>query len=221
MKRILRNRLNILLVTILILALLAMIPRNYEFVINHSESLLLKVVLIKKDVLPKKIGQIFVFKVKNNPAYKNQEVKFIKLVGGIPGDEIKVSGGEVYINKIEVLGSKNNTESFYNFNLAKITHPEEIEKRKISINDRKVYVAGELIGIAKPFTNKFENFAKKYPNAGKFDDGEYKLHVISSGVIPPHKFFAHGTHIDSYDSRYQEIGLIDEKDIIGTAVFAW
>ncbi|MSP34021.1 MAG: hypothetical protein EXR06_03860, partial [Rickettsiales bacterium] len=79
MKRILRNRLNILLVTILVLALLAMIPRSYEFVINHSESLPLKVVLIKKGVLPKEIGQIFVFRVKNNPAYKNQEIRFIKL----------------------------------------------------------------------------------------------------------------------------------------------
>lgn len=160
MKRILKNKVNILVATSFIF-MFTWFVTQYEFVINHSESLPLKVVLIKKDVLPKKIGQIFVFKVKNNPVYQNQEVKFIKLLGGKEGDEIK-------------------------------------------INDRDFSVNDKFIGTAKTHSLKGE-----------------PLTMAKAGVIPPHKFFAYTNHLDSFDSRYNEIGLIDEKDIIGTAVFAF
>jgi conjugal transfer pilin signal peptidase TrbI len=158
---ILRNRLNILLATILILSLFAMIPRNYEFVINHSGSLPYNVVVIKKGTLPTAADQIFVSFVRDNPVYKSKEVKFIKLLGGKEGDEIKVIG------------------------------------RDISINDK-------VIGTAKLTSLKGD-----------------ALTMTAAGKIPAHKFFAYTPHIDSYDSRYKEIGLIDEKDIIGTAIFAW
>lgn len=133
---------------------------NFQLVRNHSESLPFHSVLIKKGKIPNKIDQIFVFKVKNNLHYPNQEKVFIKLVKGFAGDEIKVRDAE-----------------------------------------REVYVLGELIAVAKSESLK-----------GK------PLTIIEAGIIPPHKFFAYTPHKDSLDSRYQDLGLVDEKDIIGTAI---
>ncbi len=45
--------------------------------------------------------------------------------------------------------------------------------------------------------------------------------MVSAGTIPPHKFFAYTPHKDSFDSRYNDLGLIDAKDIIGTAIVAF
>jgi conjugal transfer pilin signal peptidase TrbI len=78
------------------------------------------------------------------------------------------------------------------------------EGDEIKIKDREVYVAGKLIGVAKTHSLK-----------------GLPLKMISTGIIPPHKFFAHTPHVDSFDSRYQDLGLVDEKDIIGTALVAF
>ena len=75
---------------------------------------------------------------------------------------------------------------------------------KIIVNDRNIFVEGRLIGAAKTNTLKGQS-----------------LTMAESGIIPPHKFFAYTTHKDSFDSRYKDLGLIDEKDIIGTAIFAF
>lgn len=78
------------------------------------------------------------------------------------------------------------------------------EGDQIEIRGREIYVAGKLIGIAK--TNSLKGLPLK---------------MISAGTIPPHKFFAYTPHTDSFDSRYQDLGLVDEKDIIGTALVAF
>jgi conjugal transfer pilin signal peptidase TrbI len=131
---------------------------NFQLVVNRSESLPIRSVLVLKGKIPNKIDQIFVFRVKNNPHYPNQEKEFIKLVGGFAGDQIK-------------------------------------------IQDREVYVSEKMIGVAKAESLK-----------------GLPLTMIDTGTIPPHKFFAYTPHKDSLDSRYQDLGLVDEKDIIGTAI---
>ena len=133
---------------------------NFQLVVNHSESLPISSVLILKGKLPNKADQIFVFKVKNNKHYPNQEKDFIKLAGGFAGDEIRVK-----------------------------------------LSEREVYVRGKLIGVAKAESLK-----------------GLPLTMIDAGTIPLHKFFAYTPHRDSLDSRYQDLGLVDEKDIIGTAI---
>lgn len=198
------------------------IPANFEIVPNYSESLPYKWVLVKKGLIPTKRDQVFVFYVRDNKMLGIDKIKFIKLVGGLPGDELEVRGGEVYYDGIEVKDENNEFDFYYNFNLARISHPQELEKRKVTIKDKEVIINGKLVGAVKPFTTKFENYAKNYPNLqGKFGDDNYRLHAIPSGVIPSRKFFAYTPHKDSFDSRYQEIGLIDEKDIIGTAILAF
>jgi conjugal transfer pilin signal peptidase TrbI len=133
---------------------------NFQLVVNRSESLPIRSVLILKGKLPNKIDQIFVFKVKNNKHYPSQEKEFIKLAAGFAGDEIKVK-----------------------------------------LPEREVYVTERLIGLAKAYSLM-----------------GLPLTMIEGGTIPPHKFFAYTPHKDSLDSRYQDLGLVDEKDIIGTAI---
>lgn len=64
----------------------------------------------------------------------------------------------------------------------------------------RIYVAGLFIGEAKPFAR----------------DGR-TLQAIESQVIPRGRIFMVGDHRDSYDSRYDEIGLIPVEHIIGRA----
>jgi len=161
MKKLLKNRFYILLITAFFILPIWLVS-SYELVINHTKSLPFHFVIIKKNQIPSEVGQIFVFRVLNNPTYNNLEVKFIKILEGKEGDSIAVD-----------------------------------EERNLLINDR-------IIGAVKTVSLK-----------GK------PLEALDSGIIPPHKFFAYAPHIDSYDSRYKEIGLIDEKNIIGTAIFTY
>ena len=216
----LNNRARAVMLAGIIMVMAWILQANYELVINRSESLPIRAVIIEKGRMPK-LNQIFVFKVRNNPHYKMKEMNFMKLAGGFAGDQIEVKGGEIY--KDEVLVPKdakfdNMTyeEVFRNFNLFRLTNPEEFKSRKITIIDKEAYVAGKLIGVIKPYTKKFEDFATK--KSKKFEGGERILLPIEPGIIPPHKFFAYTTHKDSLDSRYQDLGLVDEKDIIGTAI---
>lgn len=154
---------------------------GYEYVLNHSESLPLKAIIIKKNKLPVDKGDIFVFYVRNSSAYQSKEVKFIKMLGGSAGDVITIKASETSKTS-ETLKTEESAKSSF----------------------ETLLVNGVEIGKIK--TESLKGMA---------------LHPISEGIIPPHKFFAYTTHSDSYDSRYSEIGLIDEKDIIGTAVFVF
>lgn len=71
---------------------------------------------------------------------------------------------------------------------------------KITVKDRFVFVNGELVGYAKPKNR-----------------GGIPLPTIQEQVIPPHKLFVKGSHMNSFDSRYADFGLIDEEQIIGHA----
>lgn len=67
-------------------------------------------------------------------------------------------------------------------------------------NNNKIFINDNLLG-------KIKSFSKK----GK------KLYPIKSQTIPKGHFFVGSSHIDSYDSRYQSIGLIPADKIIGIA----
>lgn len=148
------------LLAAVIMVIAWILQANFQLVVNRSESLPIRAVLIQKGKLPNKLEQIFVFRVKNNPHYPNQEKEFIKMAGGFAGDRIDVKEAE-----------------------------------------REVYIIGGLIAVAKAESLKGE-----------------PLTMIDAGIIPTHKFFAYTKHKDSLDSRYQDLGLVDEKDIIGTAI---
>ena len=44
------------------------------------------------------------------------------------------------------------------------------------------------------------------------------LAAIAPGVIPPGRFYVHADHVDSHDSRYEEIGLVPRGRILGRAI---
>jgi len=51
----------------------------------------------------------------------------------------------------------------------------------------------------------------------KTDSKNRPLHPGPTGTIPDHYYFMAGAHAESFDSRYQEIGWIHEKNLIGRA----
>ncbi len=176
---------------------------NFQLVRNHSESLPFDSVLIRKGKIPNKIDQIFVFKVKNNPHYPNQEKQFIKLVGGFAGDPITTSKSEFVASWSPFAVDETDKGLYFFFDqVSKILPEGKLEKMGVHLVDKqRVYVNGKMIGLAKTES------LKGLPIA-----------MIEAGAIPPHKFFAYTPHKDSLDSRYQDLGLVDEKDIIGTAI---
>lgn len=70
----------------------------------------------------------------------------------------------------------------------------------ICVVDRDVYVAMELIGEAKVIRR----------------NGEI-LTPITAKTVASGQYFLALEAVNSFDSRYQEIGLFDEKDIVGIA----
>lgn len=75
---------------------------------------------------------------------------------------------------------------------------------KVVIKNDQVFINEKLIGVAK--------------NHAKTGDA---LAAASSGIIPDGKYFVATKHVDSYDSRYLDFGLIDGQNIIGVAHPLW
>lgn len=73
---------------------------------------------------------------------------------------------------------------------------------RIEWRGEQVYVAGKLVGRAKP-RNRF---------------GE-ALAWTAAGVIPAGHYFVSTPHPDSYDSRYAEIGLVSAEQVMGRVVW--
>jgi len=71
---------------------------------------------------------------------------------------------------------------------------------EILVNNRVVYLSGKEIGVVKDESK-----------SGK------KLFPIESQIIKKGMFFMWTPHKDSYDSRYNSIGLINENSILGVS----
>ena len=77
-----------------------------------------------------------------------------------------------------------------------------LDGRKLILENQKVYVDGTLID--EPYVSS------------ELKEGNTEI----PSVIPKGKVFVMGDNrLDSLDSRYSEIGLIDEENIIGKAQF--
>jgi conjugal transfer pilin signal peptidase TrbI len=149
---------------VMIVAGFMYVKSNYGILINKSESLPEFVFIIKKDELPKQVGQYIVFKPQRNIYW--QDETFVKQITGMQGD---------------ILSKQPNTEN------SKATD--------IYIND------------------KYLCTAKEKSRAGD------ALEAISfSGEIMSGYYFVTTPHKDSYDSRYEDIGLIKQEEILGVAI---
>lgn len=125
--------------------------------------------------------------------------------GSLPINGVIIKLGQIPTknDEIFVFNVRNNAH-FQSKNIKFIKYIGGFAGNQIKIREREVYVADRPIGYAKTQSKK-----------------GIPLNITEETVIPEHKFFAYTPHKDSFDSRYQEIGLIDEKDIIGTAVLTF
>ena len=74
----------------------------------------------------------------------------------------------------------------------------------VTVKDRDVFINQKITCIAKT-----------HAKTGR------PLIITNSGKIPEGHYFVANAHIDSYDSRYLDFGLVNEKDIIGVAFAMW
>lgn len=75
---------------------------------------------------------------------------------------------------------------------------------QVNVVEQDVYVDGVLVGQAK-----------SHSKSGA------KLAITRNKIIPEKQYFVANAHVDSYDSRYSDFGLINEKDVIGVAIALW
>ena len=71
----------------------------------------------------------------------------------------------------------------------------------VTVADRQVAVNGENVGIAK--THAYDR---------------RPLAPIAPTIIPPGHYYVQGTSPDSFDSRYQDSGLVRAEQVIGVVV---
>lgn len=142
----------------------------------------------RKFFKPKNVkrGDASVFRLPSDPS-----INYIKRIVGLPGDEIQVRGGTLYINEKKI---------------EKISDGIFLDSAR----------SGDVIRIKK-FIETIEN--KKYQvldaidSSGVDNTGIYK--------VPKGHYFAMGDNRDnSEDSRYlSEVGYIPEQNLIGKARF--
>lgn len=75
---------------------------------------------------------------------------------------------------------------------------------KVVVDQNEFWVGDQYVGVAK-----------KISKLGK------PLQAAKSGVIPEHYYFVAGTSPDSFDSRYAEFGLVEEKRVVSRAFPVW
>jgi conjugal transfer pilin signal peptidase TrbI len=76
-----------------------------------------------------------------------------------------------------------------------------VQGDEVTAQDRTYAINGESLHIR----------AKEWSKKG------FPLDPGPVGKIPEHKYFVYTPHEDGYDSRYKDIGWIDEKEIVGRA----
>jgi conjugal transfer pilin signal peptidase TrbI len=114
---------------------------------------------------------------------------------------------KLFIIKTGKLPTKYDYVMFYAPSTSTLKADDTIIKKVMGISGDIVtrkgqdfYINGKKMGIAKTHSLK-----------GRF------LQPGTVGTIPCGKYFVWTPHLDSYDSRYAEIGWIDESNIIGVA----
>ncbi len=65
-----------------------------------------------------------------------------------------------------------------------------------------------------------ESFVITYPLLDKTKEGQ-ALTPLSNPVVPESYFFVVGDHLRSFDSRYEEFGLVSIDNIYGKALLKW
>lgn len=143
---------------LLLLPVAIYLTTKFGYAHNITESLPYKHFFIVRNSTASK-GDYILFNAPETCKYS--EMKLVKEIVGVEGDQVLVEKDQVFINWVEV-------------------------------------------GIAKTHS--------------KHGD---VLTITQEQTIPKGKYYVATEYADSYDSRYAEFGLIDEKNIIGVAYPIW
>lgn len=79
-------------------------------------------------------------------------------------------------------------------------------------------VAGDRvtnIGLNYYVNGVWQGISKSHSSLG------IALHPGPTGIIPPGRYYVGAKHPDSFDSRYQEIAWLNERNLIGRAFVLW
>lgn len=136
-------------------SMLGLVSLKYSLAVNIDDSSPYTLFLVKKGVKPTAVDEYIVFQPPLTSRFTN---RFVKMVGGMPGDEVKVVGDSFFVN-------------------------------------------GVFLGVAKDRDSQGRTVQK-----------------ASGGVIPSGKYFIYSKKENSYDSKYAEIGLVSDNQLIGVAV---
>lgn len=129
--------------------------QDHFILVNQSQSLPNWIFIVDKGTPPGK-GDMVAFVPGPNPYYPD-DLPFVKIVRGLPGDEVTIEGVQIAIN-------------------------------------------GQRLGAIKSLTGANPNVT-----------------AIDPGVIPEGEYFVWSPSPDSFDSRYKEIGYVENTRIIGRA----
>lgn len=141
-----------------------------------------------------KLGEVLVFK-----SPMDNRADFIKRVMGLPGDRVKMRGGQLYIN--DVLVEKTPTGKItHEYGFVAVHYRETLPNGKSYIIQQ--YECGPALGVdCRNYYGKHQNFD---------NTPEY--------VVPPHSFFVIGDNRDnSTDSRADQFTFIPNENIVGRA----
>lgn len=162
---------------------------RYEIRVNTSESLAGKVYLLDKWNKVVERNKKMAFKAEKNGYYEGD---FVKLVKGMPGDEVIRHEGEVVIS--------------YSVEQEPLEYGQEIwDKMSALVN---AFNASE--GNPERVAFYFVGYIKEKGRKGQ------DLTPGPTGMIPEGHYFMAGSHKDSFDSRYKSIGYVKDSDIIGS-----
>ena len=129
--------------------------QDHFILVNQTQSLPNWIFIVDKGV-PAKQGDMVAFVPGPNPYYP-EDLPFVKIVRGVPGDTVSIEGVEIAVN-------------------------------------------GERLGAIKSLTGANPNVTAMDP-----------------GTIPEGQYFVWSPSPDSFDSRYKEIGYVENTRIIGRA----
>jgi len=90
--------------------------------------------------------------------------------------------------------------SIAEYNRPFIKRVAAVEGDKIKIQDHRFYINDFYLATAKSQNLKGET-----------------TNLIEEGTVPQGKYFVYAPHKNSFDSRYKEVGLVDDSDVLGIA----
>ncbi len=112
---------------------------TFSFPTFQDQCLYARMFIVDKRDKDIKRGDLVAFKFNKEDKNFDKGLSFIKIAAGVPGDEIKYSPNEMYVNRVESeIAGMTHAINFLQLN------PKEYE-RQITLNENEFFMVGETI----------------------------------------------------------------------------